>query len=282
MVQESPAMVRYCNRTEPVFKLVPETIKNQIWPPNTRLFSKMTMVMLLLSPLLAMPTVAETQYKVYFNISYRRETTNDTLSYESSKGRFAAGVKLTRLEPVIGRVVHVKTVTGKTHGCDDYSMTVPPVSWIALITHGECPMLEKMAKAVKYNASAVVVYGNGSTGKVTYAVKHDAEGVAAISVPDSDGAYIADLVDRGITVMMYIAVNQTQTNDDSNHYTVSYNNYHINKTHVSISFAVIIVLAIIGAVCVFKKKVHHPPQVYFERTADWEAIPQRERQRIMN
>lgn len=131
------------------------------------------MVMLLLSPLLAMPTVAETQYKVYFNISYRRETTNDTLSYESNKGRFAAGVKSTRLEPVIGRVVHVKTVTGKTHGCDDYSMTVPPVSWIALITHGECPMSEKMAKAVKYNASAVVVYGNGSTGKVTYAVKHD-------------------------------------------------------------------------------------------------------------
>ncbi|XP_046552678.1 E3 ubiquitin-protein ligase RNF130-like [Haliotis rubra] len=236
----------------------------------------MAMVTVLMSPLLA-TTLAETQYKVYFNITYKQETTNDTLWYESDKGRFVDGVTSTRLEPVTGIVVHVKT-----DGCDHYSMAAPGVKWVALVAHGQCPFSGMRAKAEEYNASAIVVYGSGPAWKEMYAVEHDDSRIVAISVPESDGAHIADLADKGLTVMMYIAVNKIIRKNDTHHISVNNDKYVVNKTYVSVSFAVIILLAIIAAACLFKTKVQHPPRVYFERSADWEAIPERERMRIMH
>ncbi|XP_067660452.1 E3 ubiquitin-protein ligase RNF149-like [Haliotis asinina] len=272
-----------CNGMDNGFRTVPETIKYPIWLRKTSLFFKMTMVMLILSPFLE-TTLAETQYKVYFNISYKQETTNDTLWYESDKGRFVDGVTSTMSQHVSGVVVHVKSV-----GCDDYSMAVPDVKWVALVAHGQCPMSGTRTTAEEYNASAIVVYGSGPAWKDMHFVEHGDERIIAISVPEGDGAHIAALADKGLTVMMYIAVNPIRSNDAVNNSnsvndnnSVNNNEYTFNKTYVSVSFAVIILLAIIAAVCLFKSKVQHPPRVYFERTADWEAIPERERMRIMN
>ncbi|XP_048244296.1 RING finger protein 150-like [Haliotis rufescens] len=190
------------------FEFIPGTTAcHQIWLPKTHLIFKIIIMVLLLSPKLSLSATSVFYYNAFLDITYTQKTSNETVSFRI-EGRFGYTLKSARLKvgAASGVVVHVKTVSGKQHGCDDYSVTIPQVKWIALIARGECKFSKKISNAMRYNASAVVVYDMKNVKTPLHIMKHDVEGIVAISIPYSEGKRIADLLDKGFNLTMQITV----------------------------------------------------------------------------
>ncbi|XP_072351729.1 RING finger protein 150a isoform X2 [Scyliorhinus torazame] len=97
--------------------------------------------------------------------------------------------------------------------CDPQArFQLPPDSaakgWIALIPRGNCTYKDKILHAARQNASAVVVYNVGASNvNETITMPHPGTGdIVAIMIPELKGREIMSLLERNITIMMYITI----------------------------------------------------------------------------
>ncbi|XP_038610974.1 RING finger protein 150 [Tachyglossus aculeatus] len=82
-----------------------------------------------------------------------------------------------------------------------------PRSWVALIPRGNCTYRDKIRHAALQNASAVVIFNVGAGGNDTITMPHaGVEDVVAIMIPEPKGKEIVSLLEKNITVMMYITI----------------------------------------------------------------------------
>uniref|UniRef100_A0A8C0NEN5 RING finger protein 150 n=1 Tax=Canis lupus familiaris TaxID=9615 RepID=A0A8C0NEN5_CANLF len=80
-------------------------------------------------------------------------------------------------------------------------------SWIALIPKGNCTYRDKIRNAFLQNASAVVIFNVGSGTNDTVTMSHaGVEDIVAIMIPEPKGKEIVSLLERNITVTMYITI----------------------------------------------------------------------------
>ncbi|XP_078066821.1 RING finger protein 150a isoform X2 [Mustelus asterias] len=80
--------------------------------------------------------------------------------------------------------------------------------WIALIPKGNCTYSDKILHAARQNASAVVIYNVGASNvNETITMTHQGTGdIVAIMIPELKGREIMSLLERNITIMMYITI----------------------------------------------------------------------------
>ncbi|XP_042195132.1 RING finger protein 150a isoform X2 [Callorhinchus milii] len=96
-------------------------------------------------------------------------------------------------------------------GCDPHSRFQVPqaqAQWIALVPRGNCTYREKIWHAARQNASAVVIYNVGA-GNVneTITMPHAGTGdIVAIMIPELKGREIMSLLEKNVTIMMYITI----------------------------------------------------------------------------
>ncbi|XP_075399875.1 RING finger protein 150 isoform X2 [Tenrec ecaudatus] len=80
-------------------------------------------------------------------------------------------------------------------------------NWIALIPVGNCTYRDKIRNAFLQNASAVVIFNVGSNTNETITMPHAGiEDIVAIMIPEPKGKEIVSLLERNITVAMYITL----------------------------------------------------------------------------
>nr|KAF6481865.1 ring finger protein 150 [Molossus molossus] len=94
--------------------------------------------------------------------------------------------------------------------CDPNTKFAAPAhgkNWIALIPKGNCTYKDKIRNAFLQNASAVVIFNVGSNTNETITMPHaGVEDIVAIMIPEPKGKEIVGLLERNITVMMYITI----------------------------------------------------------------------------
>ncbi|XP_026633061.1 RING finger protein 150 isoform X2 [Microtus ochrogaster] len=79
--------------------------------------------------------------------------------------------------------------------------------WIALIPKGNCTYKDKIRNAFLQNASAVVIFNVGSNTNETITMSHaGVEDIVAIMIPEPKGKEIVSLLERNVTVTMYITI----------------------------------------------------------------------------
>ncbi|KAK2185196.1 hypothetical protein NP493_243g02017 [Ridgeia piscesae] len=172
-------------------------------------------------------------YSAIVNITYKDPKTGELASERKDIGRYGTA---SRRDPEWGWVVHVRSADNKTDGCQP-PVNVPSVRWVALIQRGSCKFHEKIYNAaIVRNASAVVIYNNKQEVELL-TMEHKVDDVVSIFIHQADGQHIAQLVDNGTYVRMYI----TFGSQHSAHYP------SINKTSVlfvSISFIVLMIISL--------------------------------------
>ncbi|XP_037062023.1 RING finger protein 150 isoform X2 [Peromyscus leucopus] len=94
--------------------------------------------------------------------------------------------------------------------CDPNTKFASPAHgkhWIALIPKGNCTYRDKIRNAFLQNASAVVIFNVGSNTNETITMPHaGVEDIVAIMIPEPKGKEIVSLLERNITVTMYITI----------------------------------------------------------------------------
>lgn len=94
--------------------------------------------------------------------------------------------------------------------CDPNTKFAAPAhgkNWIALIPKGNCTYRDKIRNAFLQNASAVVIFNVGSNTNETITMSHaGVEDIVAIMIPEPKGKEIVSLLERNITVTMYITI----------------------------------------------------------------------------
>nr|KAF6347311.1 ring finger protein 150 [Pipistrellus kuhlii] len=94
--------------------------------------------------------------------------------------------------------------------CDPGTKFAAPAhgrNWIALIPKGNCSYREKIRNAFLQNASAVVIFNVGASANETITMAHPGvEDIVAIMIPEPKGKEIVSLLERNITVTMYITI----------------------------------------------------------------------------
>lgn len=94
--------------------------------------------------------------------------------------------------------------------CDPNTKFAAPAHgkhWIALIPKGNCTYRDKIRNAFLQNASAVVIFNVGSNTNETITMPHaGVEDIVAIMIPEPKGKEIVSLLERNITVTMYITI----------------------------------------------------------------------------
>ncbi|XP_007091882.2 RING finger protein 150 isoform X1 [Panthera pardus] len=94
--------------------------------------------------------------------------------------------------------------------CDPNTKFAAPAhgkNWIALIPKGNCTYKDKIRNAFLQNASAVVIFNVGSNTNETITMSHaGVEDIVAIMIPEPKGKEIVSLLERNITVTMYITI----------------------------------------------------------------------------
>ncbi|XP_029453364.1 RING finger protein 150 isoform X2 [Rhinatrema bivittatum] len=83
-----------------------------------------------------------------------------------------------------------------------------PGAWVALIARGNCTYRDKIRHAALQNASAVVIFNVGAGGANETITMRDTgvEDIVAIMIPELKGKEIVSLLERNITVMVYITI----------------------------------------------------------------------------
>ncbi|XP_077878216.1 RING finger protein 150 isoform X3 [Ictidomys tridecemlineatus] len=94
--------------------------------------------------------------------------------------------------------------------CDPNTKFAAPThgkNWIALIPKGNCTYRDKIRNAFLQNASAVVIFNAGSNTNETITMPHaGVEDIVAIMIPEPKGKEIVSLLERNVTVTMYITI----------------------------------------------------------------------------
>nr|XP_006008995.1 PREDICTED: RING finger protein 150 [Latimeria chalumnae] len=154
-------------------------------------------------------TVAENEewYTAFVNITYLEPASGEPRTEKSECGRYgehslregAKGVLAMPANP------HDKLA------CDRATkFAVPPGadSWIALIPKGNCTYRDKIQHAASQNASAVVIFNVGSSNaNETISMPHAGTGdIVAIMIPEPKGKDIMSLLEKNVTVMIYITI----------------------------------------------------------------------------
>ncbi|XP_048393460.1 RING finger protein 150a isoform X1 [Stegostoma tigrinum] len=154
-------------------------------------------------------TVAEKEewYTAFVNISYVEPITSERRSEKSECGRYGQhSLKQDARGLVVLPAQHDKLA------CDPQArFQLSPDSstkgWIALIPKGNCTFKDKILHAARQNASAVVIYNVGANVNETITMPHSGAGdVVAIMIPELKGREIMSLIERNITIMMYITI----------------------------------------------------------------------------
>ncbi|MBN3322910.1 RN150 protein, partial [Atractosteus spatula] len=154
-------------------------------------------------------TVAEKEewYTAFVNITYLDPATSEIKTEKTECGRYG---EHSLKQDAKGLVVMPSSLHDR-QACDpNTKFTVPPNAntWIALITRGNCTFKEKIRHAANQNASAVVIFNVGSgNANETITMPHPGTGdIVAIMIPESKGREIMSLLEKNVTVMMYITI----------------------------------------------------------------------------
>ncbi|XP_068961521.1 RING finger protein 150 isoform X2 [Petaurus breviceps papuanus] len=174
-------------------------------------------------------TVAEKEewYTAFVNITYIEPgspaaagalgASGELRSEKSECGRY--GEHSPKLD-AHGRVAMASSVQERL-ACDPNTKFAVPAHvkhWIALIPKGNCSDKDKIRHAFMQNASAVVIYNVGTNTNETTTMSHpdfvavtflhdcSVQDIVAIMIPESKGKEIVTLLDKNITVMMYITI----------------------------------------------------------------------------
>ncbi|XP_068961522.1 RING finger protein 150 isoform X3 [Petaurus breviceps papuanus] len=163
-------------------------------------------------------TVAEKEewYTAFVNITYIEPgspaaagalgASGELRSEKSECGRY--GEHSPKLD-AHGRVAMASSVQERL-ACDPNTKFAVPAHvkhWIALIPKGNCSDKDKIRHAFMQNASAVVIYNVGTNTNETTTMSHPGvQDIVAIMIPESKGKEIVTLLDKNITVMMYITI----------------------------------------------------------------------------
>lgn len=158
-------------------------------------------------------TVAEKEewYTALVNITYPDPGGGEPRTEKSESGRYADR------SPKHDAGGPVALAAPDRHACDPHVRFPLPLplqghgqgrTWVALIPKGNCSLQDKIRHAAAHNASAVVIYNTGTgnsndTSTMPYAGVDD---VVAIMIPEPKGKEIVSLLERNITVMMYITL----------------------------------------------------------------------------
>ncbi|XP_072440226.1 RING finger protein 150a isoform X3 [Chiloscyllium punctatum] len=154
-------------------------------------------------------TVAEKEewYTAFVNITYVEPATSERRSEKSECGRYGQhSLKQDARGLLALPAQHDKLA------CDPQArFQLPPDSstkgWIALIPKGNCTFKDKILHAARQNASAVVIYNMGANVNETITMPHSGAGdIVAIMIPELKGREIMSLIERNITIMMYITI----------------------------------------------------------------------------
>ncbi|XP_004646268.1 RING finger protein 150, partial [Octodon degus] len=157
-------------------------------------------------------TVAEKEewYTAFVNITYAEpapEAGGAELRTEKSEcGRYG---EHSPKQDARGEVVMASSAHDRL-ACDPSTKFAAPTqgrSWIALIPKGNCTYRDKIRNAFLQNASAVVIFNVGSNTNETITMPHaGVEDIVAIMIPEPKGKEIVSLLERNITVTMYITI----------------------------------------------------------------------------
>ncbi|XP_033920646.1 RING finger protein 150 [Melopsittacus undulatus] len=156
-------------------------------------------------------TVAEKEewYTAFVNITYADPAAGsaELRSEKSECGRYG---EQSPKQDARGQVA-LSASPADLYACDPstrFNAPAPGKSWVALIPRGNCTYKDKIRHAAAQNASAVVIYNMGSSNaNETITMPHAGlEDVVAIMIPEPKGKEIVSLLERNITVMMYITI----------------------------------------------------------------------------
>ncbi|XP_078532989.1 RING finger protein 150 [Lissotriton helveticus] len=154
-------------------------------------------------------TVAEKEewYTAFLNITYADPVLGELRSEKSECGRY--GEHSPKQD---ARGLAVMPAAQDRLACDPHNTRFPvPAharSWVALIPKGNCSYRDKIRHAAMHNASAVVIFNVGSANaNETITMSHPGiDDIVAIMIPEPKGKEIVGLLERNITVMMYITI----------------------------------------------------------------------------
>nr|XP_032661186.1 RING finger protein 150 isoform X2 [Chelonoidis abingdonii] len=156
-------------------------------------------------------TVAEKEewYTAFVNITYAEPVAGgpELRSEKSECGRYG---EHSPKQDARGQVVMTVSAHDRL-ACDPHARFAAPghgKSWVALIPKGNCTYKDKIRHAAAQNASAVVIFNVGSSSaNETITMPHaGVEDVVAIMIPEPKGKEIVSLLERNVTVMMYITI----------------------------------------------------------------------------
>ncbi|XP_028832596.1 RING finger protein 150a [Denticeps clupeoides] len=159
-------------------------------------------------------TVAEKEewYTAFVNITYLDPLTSELRTEKTECGRYgehspkreARGVVLMPAAPHDRQACDPNTrFPGGSGGGGG-----PNATWIALVLGGNCTYRDKIRLAAVHNASAVVFFNVGSSNaNETVTITDQVTGdIVAIMIPEPKGREIVALLERNISVTMYITI----------------------------------------------------------------------------
>lgn len=165
---------------------------------------------LCVAPLLSAGRAAaerEEWYTAFVNVTYREPTAGATelRSERSECGRYGehSPKQDARGQLLMASAAHERLA------CDPATrFAAPPgTRWIALIPKGNCTYRDKIRTASLHNASAVVIFNVGSSANDTITMPHaGVEDIVAIMIPEPKGRELVSLLERNLTVTLYISI----------------------------------------------------------------------------
>ncbi|KAL4640436.1 RING finger protein 150-like [Arapaima gigas] len=154
-------------------------------------------------------TVAEKEewYTAFVNITYRDPVTGETVSEKTECGRYGEHSP----KKDAGGLVAMAVSPQERQACEPGTRFAVPANgaaWVALIARGNCTYREKIRHAASLNATAVVVFNVGASNpNDTITMPHQGTGdIVAIMIPEPKGREIIALLERNVTVTMYITI----------------------------------------------------------------------------
>ncbi|XP_043918217.1 RING finger protein 150 [Protopterus annectens] len=154
-------------------------------------------------------TVAEKEewYTAFVNITYLDPGTMEQRTEKTECGRYGEH----SLKQDAKGVLALPASPHDRLACDPntkFSVPAKAKSWIALIPKGNCTYKDKIRHALLQNASGVVIFNVGSSNaNDTITMPHlGTADTVAIMIPEPKGREIVSLLEKNITVTMYITI----------------------------------------------------------------------------
>ncbi|KAK1175873.1 RING finger protein 150-like, partial [Acipenser oxyrinchus oxyrinchus] len=154
-------------------------------------------------------TVAEKEewYTAFVNITYVDPVSSQIRTEKTECGRYGEH----SLKQDAKGVVVMPSSPHDRFACDPNTRFAVPAnakSWVALIPKGNCTYRDKVRHVTSQNASAVVIFNVGSSNvNETITMPHAGTGdIVVIMIPEPKGRELTLLLEKNVTVMMYITI----------------------------------------------------------------------------